>query len=157
MKCYPLASLSIAPVPLPLLLKKKDKTWRFYVDYRYFNDLTIKNRYPILNIDELLDKFYGSRFYSKIDLKSGYNQIRIKPHDTHKTAFQTHHGHFEFLVMPFGLTNAPTTFQFLMNQVFSLYLRKFVQVFFDDILIYSPSFYLHLNHLDQVLRLLRQY
>ena len=141
-----------APV---LFAKKKDKTLRLCIDYRQLNKVTINNRYPLPRIDDLFDQLRGARVYSKIDLRTGYHQLRVRDTDIPKTTFRTRYGHFEFTVMPFGLMNAPAAFMDLMHRVFQPYLDQFVVVFMDDILIYSQSEWEHEYHLRIVLQLLR--
>ncbi|GJW86224.1 putative reverse transcriptase domain-containing protein [Tanacetum coccineum] len=142
-----------APV---LFVKKKDGSFRMCIDYREFNKLTVKNRYPLPRIDDLFDQLQGSSVYSKIDLRSGYHQLRVREEDIPKTAFRTRYGHYEFQVMPFGLTNAPAVFMDLMNRVCKPYLDKFVIVFIDDILVYSKNKQEHKEHLKLILELLKK-
>nr|GEX56099.1 putative reverse transcriptase domain-containing protein [Tanacetum cinerariifolium] len=148
---------SHSPCGEPILfVKNKDGSLRMYIDYRELNKLTIKNRYPLSRIDNLFDQLQGARYFSKIDLRSGYHQLRVHENDIPKTAFRTRYGHFEFTVMPFGLTNAPIVFMDLMNRVYKPYLDKFVIIFIDDILVYSKSKDEHEIHLRLVLELLKK-
>ncbi|GKA37369.1 reverse transcriptase domain-containing protein, partial [Tanacetum coccineum] len=149
----PVSSPWGAPV---LFVKKKDGSFRMCIDYRELNKLTVKNRYPLPRIDDLFDQLQGSSVYSKIDLRSGYHQLRVREEDIPKTAFRTRYGHYEFQVMPFGLTNAPAVFMDLMNRVCKPYLDKFVIVFIDDILIYSKNKQEHKEHLKIILELLKK-
>ncbi|GJZ10694.1 putative reverse transcriptase domain-containing protein [Tanacetum coccineum] len=142
-----------APV---LFVKKKDGSFRMCIDYQELNKLTVKNRYPLSRIDDLFDKLQGSSVSSKIDLRSGYHQLRVHEGDIPKTAFRTRYGHYEFQVMPFGLTNAPAEFMDLMNRVCKPYLDKFVIVYIDDILIYSKNKEEHEEYLKLILELLKK-
>ena len=148
---------STSPWGAPVLfVKKKDGSLRLCNDYRELNKVTIRNQYPLPHIDDLFDQLQGARVLSKIDLRSGYHQLKIRSEDVSKTAFKTWYGHYEFLVMPFGLTNAPAVFMDLMNRIFQPYLDQFVIVFIDDILIYSGSKEDHEEHLRVVLQIQRE-
>ncbi|GJZ33801.1 putative reverse transcriptase domain-containing protein [Tanacetum coccineum] len=142
-----------APV---LFVKKKDGSFRMCIDYQELNKLTVKNRYPLPRTDDLFDQLQGLSVYSKIDLRSGYHQLRVREEDIPKTAFRTRYGHYEFQVMPFGLTNAPAVFMDLMNRVCKPYLDKLIIVFIDDILIYSKNKQDHEEHLKLILELLKK-
>ncbi|GKD68467.1 putative reverse transcriptase domain-containing protein, partial [Tanacetum coccineum] len=141
---------------LVLFVKKKDGSFRMCIDYRELNKMTVKNRYPLLRIDDLFDQLQGSSIYSKIDLRSGYHQLRVREQNIPKMAFRTRYGHYEFQVMPFGLTNSPAVFMDLMNRVCKPYLDKFVIVFIDDILIYSKDKKEHEEHLKAILELIKK-
>jgi len=139
-----------------LLVKKKDGSSRLCIEYRQLNKLTIKNRYPLPRIDDLMDQLHGAVVFSKIDLHSGYHQIIVKAEDVQKISFRSRYGHYELLVMPFGVTNAPTIFMDYINRIFIHFLDKFVVLFIDDILIYSRTREKHAEHLRTVLNILRE-
>jgi hypothetical protein len=139
-----------------VLVKKKDGTMSTCIDYRALNNKTVKNRYPIPRINELLDELHGAVYFNKTNLHSRYHQIRMREHDIQRATFICHYGNYEFLVMPFGLTNMPTTFQSCMNHVVNKRLRKSLLVFFDDLLIYSVTWEDHLKHVDEIFRIMEE-
>ena len=148
---------SKSPFGAPVFfVKKADGTFRLVCDWRELNRITIKNEACLPNMNDLFDTIQGSRYFSKLDLRSGYNQVRVRDKDVHKTAFNTPLGHFQFRVMGFGLCNAPATFQSLMTEILRPYLRKFVVVFLDDILIFSKNWNEHLEHVRLILQALRE-
>jgi hypothetical protein len=149
---------SARPYSSPIfMVLKKECSWHMCHDFNSLNKLTIKDKFPIPIIEDLLDELSGTHFFTKLDLYLGYHQIHMKEAKITNTSFRTHEGHYEFLVMPFGLCNSPSTFQRLMNHVFRPCLCHFVLVFFDDILIYSETWTYHLDHVYQVLHLLSQH
>jgi hypothetical protein len=149
----PSQSSYFAPV---LMVLKKEGSWHMCPYYKDLNKITIKDKFLIPVIDELVVEIHGEIYFPKLDLHSGSHHIRMKEEDIPKTTFKTHEGHYEFLVMPFGLTNGPSTFQWLMNSIFNPFLRKFVLVFFDDIIIHRKSWEDHVQHVDRVLQLLKE-
>jgi hypothetical protein len=133
-----------------VLLVQKNGSWRLCVDYRRLNALTIKNRFHIPLVEDILHELASTKYFTELALTVGYHQVRMAPKDEHTTAFKTHHDHYQFKVMSFDLSNAPATFQCIMDDILSPFLRKLVLVFMDNILVYSPSLELHLTHLQAV-------
>jgi hypothetical protein len=149
---------SLSPWGAPtMFVKKRDGTLRLCIDYRKLNKVTIKNKYPLPRIDDIFNQLIGAMIFSKIDLRYGYHQVRIKDEDTHKTNFRKRYGHYEFVVVPFGLTNTPTTFMCLMNSVLNKYLDNFVLVFVDNISMYSKTRKEHEKNLKMALQVMREH
>jgi len=147
----------VSPWGAPILfLEKKDGGLRLCTDYRDLNNVTIKNKYPLPRIDDLFDQLRNAYVFSKLDLRSGYHQLKVRAEDIEKTAFVSRYGHYEYTVVPYGLTNAPGVFMNLMNRLFMKYLDKFMVVFIDDILIFSKSKEEHAEHLRIILQILRE-
>jgi len=139
-----------------LLVKKKDRSWRFCTNYRALNATIVEDRFLIPTVDYMLDELYGASYFTKLDLRAGYHQVRVNPPNILKTTFHTHNGHYEYLIMSFGLCNALSTFQAIMNSIFHHHhLRKFILVFFDDILVSSLTWAKHLMHVKQTLAILK--